>query len=238
MEVATDSVKFEHKKDTFHAEINVLGIAAAAQGDGAARFSDTLTLNFDDAEMQKWRQRPLHYEKEFKIAPGQYKFTVVFSSGGESFGKMEQPLTVEPYQPGQLALSGLALGKEVHKAGDAGAALFEERTPLVIGGMQLTPTGSSTFTKPEAAFCYFEVYTPDPSNPASIDVRIVDGKTRDVKWDGGSMKLNPPEAGKSAIPLGLGLPIAQLAAGSYRLEIIAADSTGKSVQRTHDFEIK
>jgi VWFA-related protein len=240
MEVATESVKFEHKKDTFHAEINVLGIAAAAQGDGAAgaRFSDTLTLDFDDAEMQKWKQRPLHYEKEFKIAPGQYKFTVVFSSGGESFGKLEQPLTIEPYQPGQLALSGLALGKEVHKAGDAGAALFEERTALIIGDMQLTPNGSRIFTKPEQAFCYFEVYTPDPSNPSSIDVRILDGKTGDVRWDGGSMRLNPSAAGKATIPLGLGLPIAPLAPGSYRLEITAADSTGKSLQRTHGIEIK
>jgi VWFA-related protein len=240
MEVATESVKFEHKKDSFHAEINVLGIAASAQGDGAAgaRFSDTLTLDFGDAEMQKWKQRPLHYEKEFKIAPGQYKFTVVFSSGGESFGKLEQPLIVEPYQPGQLALSGLALGKEVHKAGDAGAALFEERTALIIGDKQLTPTGSNIFTKPEQAFCYFEVYTPDPSNPSSIDARILDGKTGDVRWDGGSMKLNPPAAGKSAIPLGLGLPLAPLAAGSYRLEVTATDSAGKSVKRTEGFEIK
>ena len=110
MEIAPDAVKFDRKKDSLHAEINVLGIASTAQGDSSgatgARFNDTVTLDFDALEMQRWKQKPMHYEKEFKLAPGQYKFTVVFGSGGESFGKLEQPLVVEPYQPGQLALSG------------------------------------------------------------------------------------------------------------------------------------
>ena len=50
--------------------------------------------------------KPLHYEKEFKIVPGRYSFTMAFSSGGESFGKLEVPLTVDPRQAGELALSG------------------------------------------------------------------------------------------------------------------------------------
>jgi hypothetical protein len=238
--VSTEAIKFERKNDTFHAEVNVLGIATAAEGDGAvgARFSDTLSLDFDEAQMQNWKQKPLHYEKEFKIAPGQYKFTVVFSSGGEGFGKLEQPLIVEPYRPGQLAVSGVALGKEIHKGADAGAALFEERTPLVIGDTQLTPAGSNVFTKPEQAFCYFEVYTPDPAAPGSLDVRIVDGKTGEQKWDGGAVKLDRLANGKSTIPVGMGLPIAPLAAGLYRLEVAATDSAGKAIKRTADFEVK
>ena len=241
MEIAPDTVKFDHKKDSFHAEINILGVASTSQGDSSgatgARFSDTVTLDFDDIEIQKWKQKPMHYEKEFKIAPGQHKFTVVFSSGGESFGKLEQPLVVEPYTPGQLALSAAAFGKEIHKASDAGAALFEERTPLVIGDTQLTPAGSNIFTKPEQAFCYFELYA-SSNTGGDIDVRILDGKTGEVKWDGGSMKLNPRADGKSTIPLGMNLPIAPLAPGPYRLEITATDGAGKSVKRLADFEVK
>jgi len=239
MEISPEAVKFEHKKGVSHAEINVLGIASS-QGDGTvgARFSDTLTLDFDDAELQKWEQKPLHYEKEFKIAAGQYTFTIVFSSGGESFGKLEQPLTVEPYQPGQLALSSLAFGKEIHTPADANAALFNDRTPLVTGGMQVTPTGSNVFTKPEQAFCYFEIYTPDPANAGAIDVRILDGKTEEAEWDGGSMNLDRVAAGKTTIPLGLNLPIASLAPGPYHLEVTAADAAGKSVKRTADFDVK
>lgn len=242
MEIAPDAVKFEHKKDAFHAEVNVLGIAStspeAGGGETGARFSDTLTLNFNDAEFQAWKQKPLHYEKEFKIAPGQYNVTIVFSSGGASFGKLEQPLIVEPYQPGQLALSGIALGKEIRKAGDAGAALFEDKTPLVTGDTQLIPTGSSVFTKPEQAFCYFEVYTPDPAKPGVVVMRILDGKTGDVKLDAGALKLDPLASGKSTIPVGLNVSLAPLQPGSYRLEITATDGAGKSVKRTADFEVK
>jgi VWFA-related protein len=237
MEISPGAVKFDRKKDTFHAEIDMLGIAAS-QGDGAigARFSDTLTLDYDDAEMQKWKREPLHYEKQFKIAPGQYTFTIVFSSGGESFGRLEQPLIVEPYQPGQLALSGVAFSREIHQAGTGATALFEERTPLVAGRMQLTPAGSNVFTKPEQAFCYFEVYTADPAG--ALGVRIVDAKTGDVKWDGGLIKLDALAAGKSTIPIGLALPVAPLGQGLYRLEVTATDGSGKAVKRTADFEVR
>ncbi len=242
MEIPPEAVKFEHKKDAYHAEINVLGIATTAQGAGesstGARFNDTVTLDLDDAEMQQWKLRPLHYEKEFKIASGQYQFTVVFSSGGESFGKLEQPLVVEPHQPGQLALSGVAFGREIHKMSDAGAALFEERTPLVVGGMQLTPAGSNVFAKTEQAFCYFEVYLDEAASGGVIEVRILDGKTGEPRWDGGSMKLDRLAAGKTTVPVGLNAPIASLAPGPYRLQVTATDGAGKSVQRTTDFEVK
>jgi VWFA-related protein len=240
MEISPETVKFEHKKDAFHAEVNVLGIATSSQEEGetGARFSDTLNLDFDEAEMQKWKQRPLHYEKEFKIAPGQYKLTVVFSSGGESFGKVERPLTIEPYQPGQFAISGVAFGKEIHKADDVSTALFEDKTPLVTKGIQLTPAGTNVFTKPEQAFCYFEVYPQDPANPGVVQVRILDGKTGAVKWDGGAIKLDLLGTGKSAIPIGLSLPIDSLPPGPYRVEIAGTDNAGKSVQRTADFELK
>src|SRR5579863_2328720 len=244
MEISPEAVKFDHKKQTYHSEINVLGIASDSQGDGAtgARFTDTITLDFDDAEMQQWKQKPMHYEKEFKIAPGQYTFTVVFSSGAANFGKLEQPLVVEPYQPGQLALSGVAFGREIHKAGSGGAALFEERTGLVAGGMELTPSGSNVFAKTEQVFCYFEVYTPDSASiraaGTTVTIRILDGTTADVKWDGGPMKLDSLAAGKSVIPVGLNLPVAPLVPGSYRLEVTAADGAEKPAKRSVAFEIK
>lgn len=253
MEISPDAVKFERKKDTFHTDINVLGIATSqdspTQGDNStgARFSDTLTLDFDAEQLQQWKQKPLHYEKEFKIASGQYRFTIVFSSagstpGGESFGRLERPLAVEPFQPGQLALSAIAFGKEIHKTADVSAALFEDRAGLVTGDTQVTPTGDNVFAKAGPAYCYFEVYPSDTANPGSIALRIFDAKTGELKSDGASMKLRPATAGKSTIPVGLSIPVASLEsgleAGSYRLEITATDVAGKSVKRTKDFELK
>ncbi len=244
MEIQPEAVKFEKKKGSLHADVNVLGIASTEGGDIGARFNDTLTLDFDEVD-QKWKEKPIHYEKEFQIAPGQYSLAVVFSTGGESFGKLTQALAIEPYQPGQFALSALALGKELlkHGAGEApsAASLFDDRTPLNINGVEMIPTGSNAFAKSEQAFCYFEVYpaAADTSSGGSVTVkiRILNAKTGETAWDGGAAKLDFP-AGKSTIPLGVNVPIATLAPGAYTVETTAIDGAGKSAQRTAFFEIK
>ncbi len=160
MEIPSDALKFESQKGKLHSEINFLGVASAADGTVGARFSDTLKLAPDS------KGKPLHYEKEFKIVPGQYQFTMAFSSGGESFGKVEAALTVDPWREGELAISGIALSKEAHPAPELGlglAGLAENRTTLVTDGVQFVPSGSSQFGKSEAGFFYFEVYAPDPA---------------------------------------------------------------------------
>jgi len=238
LELPPDAIKFEKQKQNLHADVSILGIASTAGGETASRFSDTLTLNFDEAD-QRWKGKPIHYEQEFKIAPGQYTFTVVFSAGGESFGKLAQPLAVEPYQPGQFTISGIALGKEVRKAAAPSAAsLFEDRPSLSIGGAELIPTGLAAFNRSEQAFCYFEVYPPaDPSPASTVQLRLLNTKTNDAAWDSGAGKLDIP-AGKSLMPVGLNVPIASLTAGSYDLEVTANDGSGHAVRRTASFEIK
>jgi VWFA-related protein len=229
MEIPTDQLKFENQKGKLHAEVNVLGIASAANGDVAARFSDIVKRDFEN-------KSDLHYEKEFKIAPGQYHLTVVFSSGGAAFGKVETPLAIGAWDQSTFAVSGLALSKAVHPASELGfeASLIDEGTPLIAGGMQVIPTGSNKFTRSQQAFCYFEVYPPlIHGNPATVALRVLDVKTGVQKWDGGAVKLDPPPAGKSAIPFGLSVPIASLPPSTYQIEVTAGSS-----RRTVDFEIK
>ncbi len=165
---------------------------------------------------------------------------MVFSSGGASFGKVETPLLVPPYDRDQFAISGLALGKEVRPASELGleASLTDEGTPLIAGGTQVILSGSNAFTKSQQAFCYFEVYTPGASETATVNLRILESKTGAQKWDGGVAKLDPPAGGKSTIPVGLSVPIASLPSGSYQLEVTATVGAGKTVQRTAAFEIK
>jgi VWFA-related protein len=233
MEIPADALKFENQKGKPRAEINFLGIASAPDGGVGARFSDTLKLDPDS------RGKPLHYEKEFKIVPGSYSFTMAFSSGGESFGKLEMPLNVDPRQAGELALSGIALSKEAHAAAELGlglGGLIENRTPLVTDGAQIVPSGSNQFAKSEAGYFYFEVYAPDPAS-VRVGIRVLDRKTGEPKSDSGLMKLALPNGG-DAIPGGSKLPIDTLAAGSYQLEVTVTDAAGRKARRTADFEVK
>jgi VWFA-related protein len=228
MEIPTDQLKFENQKGKLHAEMNVLGIASTSSGDVAARFSDIVKRDFEN-------KSDLHYEKEFKIAPGQYNLTVVFSSGGAAFGKVETPLAIAAWDQSTFAISGLALSKAVHPASELGleASLIDEGTPLIAGGMQLIPTGSNVFGRSDQAFCYFEIYPPSHPDSANVALRVLDAKSGVQKWDGGAVKLGPPPAGKSAISFGLSVPIASLPPGPYQIEVTAGSS-----RRTVDFDIK
>ncbi len=241
MEMATDAVRFENVKGKLHAEINILGIASAPDGSAAARFSDIVRLDLTKKEdVDKWKEKPLHYEKEFKIIPGRYSLSVVFSSGGENFGKAETPLTIPAYSRGQFALSGIALSREARPASNLGLepALIDQGTPLIAGAMQVIPTGSNVFTRSEQAFCYFEVYSPGAQDTATLHLRILDRKTGAQKWDGGVAKLPPPADSESTIPLGLSVPIGSLPSGSYVLEVTATDGADQTAKQTADFDIR
>ncbi len=248
IEIPSESLKFEKVKGKLHSEVNVLGIAYKLDGAVAARFSDTVKLDLENQkELAVFRQKPLHYENQFDVASGQYNFKVVFSSGGESFGKLEQPLVVEPNDGNQFGLSGLALSKEVHKVADLETALdtelLEGRSPLVALGLQFTPTGANRFKTTDPATMNLEIYEPllVGGNPpqVGVELRLVDRKTGERKVDSGVLEVaNFMHAGNPVIPVGLRLPVASLAAGSYRAELTASDSAGKSVVRSADFEIE
>jgi len=238
MEIEAEKLKFDNRKGKPHAELNFLGTATGADGQVHARFSDTLKLDFDDpSQVENLKGKSLHYEKEFKIAPGQYTLTVAFSQAEAGFGKLTAPLDIEPWTGG-LGLSALVLSRETHPAADLGLApTLEGRTPLVTEGMQVIPSGAWNFSKSEPAFFYFELYGPEAAM-ARVHVRILDRKTGEQKWDGGSSSVSAPDnAGKSFIPAGAKLPLDSLSPGAYQLEVVAADSSGRQIKRTADFTV-
>jgi VWFA-related protein len=248
IEIPSESLKFEKFKGKLHSEMNVLGIAYQTGGAIAARFSDTVKLDFENQkDLDAFKQKPLHYENQFDVASGQYSFTVVFSSGGESFGKLEQPLVIDPNDGSQFGLSALALSKEVHRVSELETALdaelLEGRAPLVASGLQFTPTGANRFKTTDPATMYLEIYEPllVGANPPKVGVqlRLLDRKTGEQKVDSGVIEVASfIHAGSPVIPVGLKLPLTSLVAGPYRVELTALDSAGKSVVRSADFEIE
>jgi hypothetical protein len=253
LEITPDSLKFEKEKGKMHSAVNVLGVAYRKDGSVGARFSDIVNLDLlDKGEVDKFKKQPLHYENQFDIASGEYNFTVVFSSGGENFGKLQTPLVVEPYQTGEFALSGLALSKQARRTADPAtgldASLLEDRTPLISSGVQIVPMGSNVFKKSDktTAF-YFEVYEPllvgpqDAANPTvvAIQMRILDRKSGEQKVDTGLLRLDLPNTpGNPVIPVAERLPVDGLTPGSYQLELTALDTANKSSKRVADFELQ
>jgi len=251
VEIPADSINFEKKKGKFHSSMNVLGIAYKPDGSVAARFSDTVNLEFENKkEMEAFQEHSLHYESQLDVASGTYTFKVVFNTASDKFGKVEMPLVIEPYDSKHFGLSAMALSKEVHKVSDVSAgfdsALLQDRAPLVTQGMQIVPAGSTRFSKTQPLVIYAEAYEPllvnaDPKQPAvvAIQVRVLDRKSGEQKFDSGLARVDAQmHPGNLVIPLGMKIPLESIAPGAYKVELNAVDSAGAKSQRLANFDIQ
>jgi hypothetical protein len=171
---------------------------------------------------------------------------VVFSSGNESFGKLESPLTIDPYPSKTFSISGIALSNSLRRATELSDSidgqLLEDRTPLLVQGLQVSPSASNRFKKTDIAALYAEVYEPllkEPNPPeVAYEFIITERQSGQEKIHVGD-RTPKGKSGDPVIALGLKLPLAQLAAGSYRVQLRAVDSVGNtSKARFADFDVE
>jgi VWFA-related protein len=250
LEIPASSLKFAKDKGKQRSTLNVLGVAYKKDGAVAARFSDAVKLDFEnEKEVEAFQQNQYHYENQFDVASGEYNLKVVFSSGGDAFGKLELPLAIDAYDTKKFSLSALALSTRFRKTAEVDqgleTALLEDRTPLIAQGFQVTPAGSAKFKKTDHAAMYFEVYEPallaeqPPKETAvGLQIRVFDDKGA-VKSDSGGFRIPIPEkGGNPAIPFAAQIPVAALEPGSYKVVIIAVDNANNKVERTANFEMQ
>ena len=249
LDMPTAQVKFQKVKGKQHAELNVLGIAYRPNGNVAARFSDTVKLDFDEKkEAEEFVKKPYHYENQFDAGAGRYVLKVAFSSGGEDFGKVEIPLNIDTYDGKQLAMSGLAISKNIRRVSDLESGLdvemLEGRVPLIVQGFEFTPAGAYQFKTSENVVVYFELYEslltePNTATKIAVQLRVLDGRSGDPKVDSGGVDLAKfMRAGNPVVPVGLRIPLSGLVAGAYRLELRAVDSAGRETLRTAAFSVQ
>ncbi len=246
MEFPASAVDFSKDKGKYHAAMNVLGIAYRSDGTVAARFSDLVTLDLEKDEWKQFTQRPTRYSNQFEIAPGTYRLDIVLSAGGQSFGKFETTLVIDPYDGKTFGVSGLALSNQVGQVENMGGAmaadLVSDRTPLIVKNMEITPSPSNHFKITDTVALYAQVYDPhltDPNPPAvRIAFNIVNAKTGEVVIGAHNIDTSSYlEKGNPVLPLGLKVPIDQLPPGTYRLDFQASDANGGlSVVRSVGFD--
>lgn len=248
MEVPPETIKFKKEKGRFHSNVNVLGIAYSPDGSVAAKFSDTVKLELENKkEVEQFNEAPLHYQAQFDIGSGNYTLKIVFTAGGEGFGKLETPLNVAPFDGTKFTLSSIAMSKELHKVSDLNTVLdsklLADKTPMISQGMELIPTASNSFQKGGPGAFYLEIYEPslleEKPHKVALQMRVMDRQTKQVKLDSGMIDMAQyVHAGSAVIPVALRVPLRELAAGSYHIEFTAADDTGHiSEVRSADIEI-
>jgi VWFA-related protein len=247
LEVPAGTLQFSKEKGKFRSTTNVVGIAYLADGSVAARFSDSVKMVFEEKkEVEAFEKRPFHYEKQFEMAPGSYNLKLVFSSAADQLGKLENTLHIDPWETNQFFISSLAMSKSIRPAAQSTGAfdpeLLENRVPLVVGKLQVMPTGFTHFKKSDKSYVYAEVYEPALAVPdvqqkdvpvVAVQMELLDPKSGAVKKDFGVMRLDTPQAtGSPAIPVGLVITAPELDPGLYRLRITAVDANKHQVARS------
>src|SRR5216684_1139375 len=247
MELPPDTVQFNKEKGKYHANLNVLGIAYRPDGTIGAKFSDTVNMDLEKDEWKDFTKTPYHYENQFDAVPGTYKLTVVLSAGGDTFGKFERPLTIDDYDGKHFSLSGLALASSVQRLTDIptglDSVLLEDRTPLVVKGMQITPSGSNRFKHTDNVVVYTEIYEPllASANPPLVGMAytILERESNKKLFFTDVQRADDfVQKGNSVIPIGLKVKVNDLKPGSYRLVMQAVDSEKNNAPgRIVDFDI-
>jgi VWFA-related protein len=247
MELPPDTVQFNKEKGKYHANLNVLGIAYRPDGTIGAKFSDTVNMDLEKDEWKDFTKTPYHYENQFDAVPGTYKLTVVLSAGGDTFGKFERPLTIDEYDGKHFSLSGLALASSVQKLTDIptglDSVLLEDRTPLVVKGMQITPSGSNRFKHTDNVVVYTEIYEPllASANPPLVGMAytILERESNKKLFFTDVQRADDfVQKGNPVIPIGLKVKVNDLKPGSYRLVMQAVDSAKNNApSRIVDFDI-
>lgn len=248
MEIPLTNVQFEKEKGKYRASLNVLGIAAKPDGSIGARFSDTVNLEYENKdEMKEHLKEPYLYQNQFDTSSGDYKLTLVVSSSGDTFGKFESPLKVTPYDGKQFSLGSVVLSDSMQRiseeSSDVDAQLMEDRTPLVVKGMQINPSGSNRFKKSDNVVVYTEVYEPQltAATPPQVmaGYAIVERATQKVVMKTPAVSLdNYIHKGSPMIPVALTVKVKDLPAGGYELVMMAADSAGShAANRVAEFDV-
>jgi hypothetical protein len=251
MSVPGSTIDFEKRKGVFHSDVKVLGAAYRADGSIAARFSDTVKLDYQKNEVKDLSKGSFDYQNTFKIAPGSYTLKLVLSAGGEKFGKYEVPFYVQPFNGSTLSLAGPALGDKYVPVSQLGVqmdeALMEDRAPLVFKDMELVRSTSYRFAKGTMPAVYLEIYDPALKDKAKKDAPVVgvgfkifDRKSHKQVYASDTILLTDyVQPGSPLVPLGFRLPVDNLQPGDYRVEIRGRDSVGNVASvRAADFSVQ
>ncbi|MGB2662385.1 MAG: hypothetical protein WAK48_00180, partial [Candidatus Acidiferrum sp.] len=246
MEIPGDALVFNKDKGKYRANVNILGIAYKPDGSVGARFSDTLSMDMEKDEWKEFTKAPYRYQNQFDAAPGTYKLAVVLSSGGEGFAKMEKPLQIDAYDGNKFTLGGVVLSSSMQRVDEipteVDATLLEDRKPLIVKGMQITPAASYQFKKTDAITLYSELYEPllktEPTTKVAAGYRIFDSANKEVLFTGGIPLDEFVEKGNPVVPFALRVDASKLPAGSYRLVLLAVDGkNNQAPQRPVEFSV-
>jgi len=249
MEIPQDMFKFDKDKGKYHSSLNVLGIAYREDGTVGAKFSDQVKLDLEKDDWKEFTKSAFHYQNQFDAAPGHYKMTVVLSAGSDTYGKSTWPLDIDTYDGKQFALGGVVMSNSVQRveelsnSADFDSILLEDRTPLVVKGLQFLPNAANRFKRSDRVLLYSEVYDSlqagEKPPRVVIGYKIQDRATNKEIYFTGTVPADEfLQKGSPVVPIGMLVKVKDLNPGAYRLVLMAADAANRQAPaRSVEFDV-
>jgi len=235
------SLKFTKLNGKQHADLNLVGLAYGADGQVAARFSDTVPLDFaEPREADAFRKQPYRYERQFRLPAGSYNVRVAFGSGDQSYGKAEAALNIAAWDGQAPALSGIALADAATKAeeltADLDPSLLEGHKDLIAKSSQIAPSGSNRFHSAGPCLAYFEVY--NPNVVGTMELRILVRGASVPKVIPAIPLAEYIRAGSAIAPVIVKVPLDGLPPGAYTLEVKATGAGNAAVTQSASLQVE
>src|SRR5216683_6631334 len=249
MAIPQEMFKFDKDKGKYRSSLNVLGIAYRDDGTVGAKFSDQVKLDLEKDDWKEFTKNPYRYQNQFDAVPGHYKMTVVLSAGSDTYGKSSWPMDIDAYDGKQFALGGIALTnnatpvEQLANQADFDSVLLEDRTPLVVKGMQVLPTAANRFKKSDRIIMYSEIYdaqlTGEKPPKVYMGYKIQErASNKEMFFSGTGAADDFIQKGSPVVPIGMIVMVKDLAPGNYRLVLMAADASGRQApSRSVDFDL-
>jgi VWFA-related protein len=216
-----------------HGEFNLVGVVYHDDGAVVTRFGDAAELD-----------PPYHYSRQFELAPGRYLIRMVAGSGDQAFGSVEKTVEIDPWGGKELSASGIALSMQDYAltgvTAELDSSVLEGPRRLASRGRAIVPMGGDRVPVGQNGLFYFEIYNPGFAETPKMQIRILDRTTNVETMNSGLLDTGIYAlAGNPVIPIALNLPVSNLPAGSYTLEVRAKHADGRdAIVRTADFEVK
>jgi len=191
-------------------------------------------LDFDKQQYKDFGNTGFTYRSGFDIAPGQYTLKIAVGTGGNGAAKQDIPITVQPYDGNQFAMSGIMLSSQFQPVKESAVnldeALLEDQKTFVAQGMEIQPSANNSFKAGQMLALYVEVYEPELTSAATPSVElqyeVINRKTNQPVDSNAEALSRFMKAGNPVIPVGIPIKTESLQPGDYEVEVLASDSAG------------
>jgi hypothetical protein len=228
--ISMEKTAFRKKGGQLQTDLNVMGVAYAEDGSVAARFSQTLPVNFDQKQESEFRKAGLMCQNYFKLRPGKYRLKLSVSDDSNQVGSAEQFLEVPALPDGELASSSIVIIDQASRLpdqiGNLQTQLLDESNPLLYRGFEIEPSVENRLRTGSVIPLMYRLY--NLSGPS--DQWDLTAKTRLLDENGKEYALGPISLKKAISPLGTGeavvaltLSFQEVLPGKYRLIIETTD---------------